>query len=314
MSNELGFSVSCYRGDVPLLRGCLASIRYFAPDAPICLMIQGDVDVRPFVKRYGVHPIRKEDVRHPELSKLSFGYGITKMPALWEAPFERLIHVDADAVLWGDIRKNLPSEDWDFVHNEPHEVITDYIQRTQYFDPEKVFDHIEYFEWQGNPYFNSGVFACRVGALDLEEYLRMLRIQEAHMGLFFQDQTYLNIMVFRASLAGRLKRYMVHFQTCVPVRDKQSLGEEFRVSDGRPALSGKPTAVHWAGPKPYKSNPEVFSLPMDYFREIGMRDLGLPKWIPADGAMRWDEFVHRTVPAQVCAMKRRVKKLIGRPV
>lgn len=311
MSEGLGFSVSCCKGDVPLLRGCLASIRYFAPDAPICLMIDGHFDSRPFEKRYGVRTMRKEDVTHPELRRLSFGYGVTKMPALWEGPFERMIHVDCDAVLWGDIRKNLPSEDWDFVHNEPHEVITDYIQRTQYFDPGKVFDHIEYFDWRGNPFFNSGVFACRRGCLDLDEYLEMLRLQEANMGLFFQDQAYLNIMVFRASNAGRLKRHMVHFQTCVPVTQKDELNRRFTVSDGRPLVGERPTAIHWAGPKPFKSNTDVFSLPMDYFREIGMREFGLPAWMSSDRAMRWDELVNRTFPSQIRAVKKRMQKFIG---
>ena len=94
MSNDLGFSLACYRGDVPLLRGCLASIKYFAPEAPICLVIDGDFDSRPFEKRYGVQCIRRRDVRHPELKKWSFGAGITKLVAFWESPFERIFHME----------------------------------------------------------------------------------------------------------------------------------------------------------------------------------------------------------------------------
>jgi len=312
MVSDIGFSVACHKGDLPLLRGCLASIKYFAPDAPISLMVDGPVDSRPFEKRYGVLTIRQQDINNPELKKFSFGYGVTKMPALWEAPFDRIIHVDADAVLWGDIRKNLPSEDWDFVHNEAHEVITDNIQRTQYFDPDKVFDHIDHFEWQGNPYFNSGVFACRVGALDLAEYLSMLRIQEANTGLFFQDQAYLNIMVFRASLAGRLRLHSAHLQSVVPVLSKPELESRFQIRDGKPVPWVQPTVVHWAGPKPYKTNPDVFSLPMDFFREIGMREFGLPKWFSSKPAMQIDEFLHRDVPRTISNAKKTIKSLIGR--
>ena len=308
---EIGFSVSCYKGDVPLLRGCLASIRYFAPDAPICLVIDGDFDSRPFEKRYAVSTIRRRDVKNHLLRELSFGYGVTKMPALWEAPFERIIHIDPDVVLWGDIRRNLPSEEWDFVHNEPHEVITDHIQRTQYFDPDKIFKYIEPFEWQGNPYFNSGVFACRVGALDLSEYLSMLRIQKSNPGLFFQDQAYLNIMVFRASQTGGLKRAMVPLQSCVPVKGRSELEEQFRLDKGLPVLGQKATSIHWAGPKPYTTNPSVFSLPMDYFRQIGMRDFGLPDWFPVKTAMRVDEFLHRNVPRTILNAKKSIKKIIS---
>jgi hypothetical protein len=53
------------------------------------------------------------------------------MSALWEAPFEKVLQLDADLVLWGDIRKNLPCGNWDFVYNEPHELITEYIQKSK---------------------------------------------------------------------------------------------------------------------------------------------------------------------------------------
>lgn len=314
MSKDLGFSVACCQSDVPLLRGCLASIRYFAPDAPVCLVIDKDFDSRPFEKRYGVRCIRRGDLKSEGLRKGSFGPGITKLVAFWEAPFERVFHVDADAVLWGDARRNVPSGDWDVVFNEPHEVITAYIQKTQYFDPDKVFEHIEYFEWQNNPYFQAGVLCVRRGALNLEEYLRMLEGQRRHPEVFINmDQGILNILVFRAAREGKIRALPAHLQTVVPVLSRKELEQRFKIEKGQPVLWVKPTVIHWAGPKPYKSNPEVFSLPMDYFREIGMRDLGLPKWIPADGAMRWDEFVNRAVPLQKLALKKRVKRFLGGP-
>jgi hypothetical protein len=313
MSKELGFSVACYNGDVPLLRGCLASIKYFAPDAPICLVIDGDFDSRPFVKRYGVQCIRRRDVRHSELKKWSFGAGITKMVAFWESPFEQIFHLDADALIWGDVRKNIPSTDWDVIFNEPHEEITDFIQRTQYFDPEQIFKHIEPFDWQGNPYFQAGILCVKRGALDLEEYLRMLEGQRAHPDVFINmDQGILNILVFRALEDGKIKAFPAHLQSVVPVLSKTELESRFLVRHGKPVLWVKPTVVHWAGPKPYKTNPAVFSLPMDYFREIGMREFGLPKWFPAELAMRLDEFQCRDVPRAVFKTKKLVKKLIGR--
>jgi hypothetical protein len=312
MSRDLGFSVACYKGDIPLLRGCLASIRYFAPDAPISLLIDGDCDTRLFERRYGVAALRRNDIKNIELREHSFGYGITKMSALWEAPFERIIHVDADTVLWGDIRKNIPSDEWDFVYNEPHEIITDFLQQTQYFDPKKIFNHIDLFDWERNPYFNSGVFAARVGALDLAEYLKMLGIQRNNEGLFFQDQSYLNIMVFRAFKQGRLKVKQAHLQSVVPALTRGELEWRFKIANANPVPWNRPTVVHWAGPKPYTTNPEVFSLPMDYFREIGMREFGLPGWVPTRAAMRVDEICHRDVPKAVLNAKSMVKRVIGR--
>ena len=311
--NDIGFSVSCYKGDVPLLRGCLASIRYYAPDAPICLVIDTDFDSRPFEKRYGLRVIRRKDVRHPELRRWCFGYGCTKMAALWESPFENVIHLDADAVLWGDIRKNIPTGDWDFVHNEPHEEITNYIQQTQYFDPEKVFNYIPVFEWQGNPYFNTGIFLFKRGVFELQEFCSLMSARTALIESFGAgEQGILNIMVFRAMREGRLKVKQAHLQSAVPVLSKSELESRFQTCDGKPVPWVRPTVVHWAGPKPYNANPGVFSLPMDYFREIGMREFGLPKWFPADVAMRMDEIQCRDFPQAVARFKRVVKKAIGR--
>jgi hypothetical protein len=51
---------------------------------------------------------------------------------------------------------------------------------------------------------------------------------------------------------------------------------------------------------------------MDYFREIGMREFGLPKWFPIKSAMRVDEFLHRDAPRTILNAKETIKKLIGR--
>lgn len=311
MGDELGFSVACFKGDVPLLRGCLASIRYFAPDAPICLVIHGDFDSRPFEKRYGVQCIRKSDVKHEGLKKFSFGPGFTKLIAFWESPFERIFHIDADAVIWGDVRKNIPVSDWDIVFNEPHEEITEYIQRTQYFDPDVIFEHIPSFPWEGNPYFQAGVICVRRGCLDINEYLEMVEKSKTRPDVFINmDQGILNILVFRAFKAGKIQALQKHLQSVVPVLSKAELEGRFRIENGKPVHWVQPTVIHWAGPKPYTTNADIFSLPMDYFREIGMREFGLQKWIPTKTAMRVDEFVHRDVSKSILKAKKVVKKLI----
>ena len=67
MAEQLGFSVSCYRGDIPLVRGCLASIREFAPDAPVCLVVDGNFSTRALEQAYGVQVIRRADGKDPGL-------------------------------------------------------------------------------------------------------------------------------------------------------------------------------------------------------------------------------------------------------
>jgi hypothetical protein len=105
---------------------------------------------------------------------------------------------------------------------------------------------------------------------------------------------------------------MVPLQSCVPVKGRSELEEQFRLDKGLPVLGQKATSIHWAGPKPYKTNPDVFSLPMDFFREIGMREFGLPKWFSSKPAMQIDEFLHRDVPRTISNAKKTIKSLIGR--
>lgn len=304
MSDQLGFSVSCYQGDVPLLRGLLASIRYFAPDAPICVFTDGDFSIRRLQRFYDLIVIPRSAVRSRALRERSYGYGITKMVALWEAPFERIIHVDADAVLWGDIRANLPNEPWDFVYNEPHEAISEEIHRQQYFAPELVSPLLD-FQWRGRPYFNSGVFACRVGALSLERYLQCLEIMEKDYNSIFMDQGILALMVFKAIDDGLLVAKQAHLQTVVPVVSTGELSRRFKFSNKAAVLENEATVIHWAGPKPYIRNSHPFSEPMDVFRLKAMQHCGLPRWMPAPLAMHVDEILCRSLPR----FKQRLKSL-----
>lgn len=314
MSKEkLGFSVACYRGDIPLLRGCLASIRHFAPDAPICLIADGDFSTKEFEKVYGVQVIRRADVKNPDLRKWSFGFGITKMVAFWESPFDVVFHVDADAVLWGDVRKNLPSGEWDVVHNEPHEEITDFIQNTQYFDPARIFEYIPEFDWKGNPYFQAGIAVVRKNSLDLDEYIRMLELQRKHPDVFINgDQGIFNILVFRALKAGLIRVEQAHLQAVVPNLTFQELARRFRFESGVPVVDGVPTIIHWAGPKPWSGNRTMFREPMDHFRILGAKHSAVLSSFPGDRSLVADEWHHRTVPRKVAGLKSVVKRVIGR--
>jgi len=308
----LGFSVACYRGDIPLLRGCLASVKYFAPDAPICLIADGDFSTREFERAYGVQVIRKKDVQNPDLRKWSFGYGITKMIALWESPFEWVFHLDADMVLWGDIRKNLPQQPWDFVYNEPHEVITDEIQKSQYFDPEKLFQFVPSFPWQDRPYFNSGSWCAKRGVFDLDEYLTLLEVYRKHPDVVFTDQGIMGVMAFRAASANKMKVREAHLQTNVPVFTKNELAARFYMDENGPVLGERPTSIHWAGPKPWVTNREVFRKPMDYFRKLGAASSALLSKLPPEISLTADEWHHRLLPGKVAKAKRMIKQSIGR--
>src|SRR5215813_3881797 len=267
-AGDFGITVSCYRGDLPLLKGCLASIRENLPTRlPICLIVHGAFPTFDLERLYEVTVLDEGRV-DPELRAASYGYGVTKMIAFWHSPFERFLHIDADAVCWGDFTRGLPWEEYDLIYNEPHEIITDYIQRTQYFDPEIIFPELPGFPWRGQPFFNTGVFAARRGIFDLGEYLGLLRFQRRYPPSFLcGDQGILNYLAFRHITAGRLRARSWPFQAVVPVIPYGKLVARFRFVRGRPLIEENDRRlIHWAGPKPYLIECHAYVEPMVHYR------------------------------------------------
>ena len=311
-NDEIGFSVSCYKGDLPYLRGCLESIKRFAPDAPVCLIADGQFSTDFFERNYGVTVIRKDDVHDQRLREKSFGFGVTKMIAFWEAPFGIVYHLDADTVLWGDPRENLPSPLPDVVFNEPHEVITEFIQKNQYFDPEKIFSVIEPFDWKERPYFNAGTLVVRRGTLSLDKYLELLDLRTKHPDLLINgDQGLLNILIFSSVDQGLITAQEAHQQTIVTIKPVEELREEFQFDAGEPVVSKRPTVIHWPGLKPVPSNAAVFSEPMNYFRRKSFEREN-PYLLPIGLALRFDLFRATSLRKFGLRMKSFVKKLLGR--
>ena len=275
---EFGITVSCYEADLPLLRGCLESIKTnLDPALPICLITHGDVPTDGLCKTYDCFALRESEV-DPRLQANSYGYGLTKMVAFWHSPFDRFLHIDADAVCWGDFLKNIPWKDFDLIYNEPHEEITDYILRRQYFDPRQVFGGFPYFPWEGSPFFNTGVFIGHRGIFEIDEYLELLAFQRTHpTALLCGDQGILNFMTFRKMSAGLIRGRSWPFQAVVPVIPEKELHARFRVLKGKPQVNESDRRViHWAGAKPYLTRDASFPGPMNHYRMEHLRRVRSP--------------------------------------
>lgn len=291
MSAEFGVTISCYRGDRPLLNGCLASLRDHLPaNLPVCLIVHGDMPTADLRALYGVTVLDHREI-HPELAAHSFGYGFTKMIAFWHAPFERFLHIDADAVCWGDFTAGLPWRDYDFIFNEPHETITPEIQRSQYFDPARVFEFIPEFDWRGRPYFNTGIFVARRGMFPLEEYLALRAHQERRPDVFISgEQGLLNLMAFRAIAAGRVKATPWPLQAVVPVIPPAELERRFHFEAGRPVVRADDRRlIHWAGRKPLLREHAPFHQPMTFYRTEHLRRARSPLRFLGSSGLRLEE-------------------------
>ena len=224
----MGVSLCCHRGHLPFLDACLESIRLFIPDWPICIFPDGIEISKKTQRKYRLDVIYRKDIQSKRLAKHSYGFGFTKMIAFWEAPFEWILHMDVDTVMWGDIRKNFPQTEWDVLHNEAHEIITPKILREQYFCNKKVSSVLPQFNWLENPYFNTGVVCIKKNTLDQDLYFKLLAIQKTEPGVLGAgEQGILNLLVFHGNQLGKIKTQSTHLQTIVPVTSREKLLKQY---------------------------------------------------------------------------------------
>ena len=66
--------------------GTLASMRHYCPDVPICLTVDGDLDVLDLAKEYQLIVLRFGDLPSVEMRKVIAGGSHAKHAAMWEGP------------------------------------------------------------------------------------------------------------------------------------------------------------------------------------------------------------------------------------
>jgi hypothetical protein len=97
-----GFVTGCHEGDKFMVQATLASMRHYCPNVPICVTVDGEVDVSDLEKDY--HPIvlRVADLPSAEMRKLVAGSFHAKHAAIWEGHLNFNVWIDSDAIVWGD--------------------------------------------------------------------------------------------------------------------------------------------------------------------------------------------------------------------
>lgn len=277
---DFGIIVACYQKDYRFAKGCCASIRYFLGDVPICLLVDGSFSVAEVEKAYDVNVIYRNDVTNQVLKNRSFGYGITKMVAFWESPFQHFLYMDADTIAWGNILKYANFEDFDFVIDRTQpSYLNDRGINKSFFDTEKLEKHFPNFNWQKYRYnyFIAGVFFGKKDIFELAEYVKILDFCEKYPGVFkFGDQGLLNFMIFQGVEQGRFRVKNEHLQTFgSSFIDNPQLKQRFSLESNTPILRGDDASIiHWAGGinSPLLARTEVYNQPMTFFRQKCLDD------------------------------------------
>ena len=269
-NESFGIVTACHKGDYHFVKATLASIKHFCPNVPICVIVDGDLDVSEIVDIYHPYILRVNEIDDSQMKNLCSGR--SKLAAMWCGPFERYIYLDSDAIIWGDVVSALNwQDDEDFIvfWPVPQEAAHKSWLTHYYFDIELLQLYDPQFQWEWNPYFCSGAFASRRGAIPFDEWLKCesWRLKYPHLFSWTNDQGILNYLVFSLSQQGKLKLGQQDLQWIPEHRGVKQTVTKFNPQGwSLPTQVESPYILHFCGKKPYIHDPRSYSKPFSLAR------------------------------------------------
>ena len=305
VKEPFGIVTGCYAGDRSTVGATLASIRKYCPDTPVCLVVDGHIDISDLEELYDLIILRVEELENEDMRDLIRGSGRAKLAAMWEGPFEHYVWMDADAVVWGnflsEVRKDL---DFQIFWNEisiPEDATDEPPWLSHFYfkmDELKKFD--SNFEWRGHPYFSTGVFACRRNVIPYEEWIKIESWNNAVPGGIFKfwEQGMLDYLVLAKSQRGEIKTAWTDLQW-VRSRDHEGVKHDCKQCGwGFPEDVHRSMVLHFCGSKPSTLNFKCYSRPFTIARLAHHRRTHsvLGAWIvilSEDGMALWRRVVNK---------------------
>ena len=269
-----GFVTGCYAGDKYMVQATLASMRHYCPEVPICLIVDGDVDVSDLQKDYDLIVLRVSELPSSKMRKLMSGNPRAKHAAMWEGPFEFYVWLDSDAIVWGDFTAQVRTDvDFQIFWNE----ISIRADATEippwlphfFFDPQKLRNFDPEFDWRGHAYFSAGAFACRRNVIPFKKWIDVEAWRKEAPGLFghFSDQPLLNYFVHSMTQRGEIKSTMSNLQHIWEHHAKEELMKDCSGAGWHfPREIRRPRVAHFCGHKPFLFDPKAYSRPFTVAR------------------------------------------------
>ena len=267
-----GFVTGCHAKDKFLVQGTIASIKYFCPDIPICLVVDGTFDVSDLTSQYDLIILRVSDLPSQKMRNLLSGNYRAKLSAMWDGPFEFFIWLDSDAIVWGDFT-HLVRKDVDFHifwRGSTQCSTSDEINmfKHYHFDPDKLNNFDPTFQWEGRTYFCSGAFACRKNAITFEEWMTIESWNLEEPNLFaWGEMGMLNYLVHSKAQQGKLNITCDDLQHIWVEHGKEELIKDCASSGWKlPKNVARPRIAHFCGFKPLLHIPSSYSKPFTIAR------------------------------------------------
>jgi hypothetical protein len=263
-----GIVIATCRTDIHFAQASYMSIRHFmGKDIPVCFIVDGAEDLLGVLRKDpNVSWITRETTQNPWLKDYSFGWGTTKMVAFYEAPFDRFLYLDSDALPFGDVRK-LDDIQYDMV-TDCNKSCSDAEINFWFFDTEKIKPYWPDFKWQSyrDRFFCTGTYFSKKNIFSLENYQEKLIIAKQHPEVFNfgGEMGFLNLMIFYGVQKEELKVKSTSYQIIPVDIDNAVLKNQY--SPQTLEKEQAPKVIHFCGKKPniMTFSPKVAT--MNYFR------------------------------------------------
>jgi len=230
--------IACYRYDIRLTRILVASIRYWYPDLPICLVkdeFYGGYDTSEIESVWNVSILPSEIP--------IYGWGFGNLEPLFQPKRERCLVLDSDIVLAGKVLDLLEQFDEDFIVTYEKSDNPKFV-KSGYFDPDEVKKIDPDFNFRGYT-FNAGQFAGWTGIISRDDFAPFLEWTHPptmkHHRLFrYGDQGLFNYLLTKKSDLGQISLKRIRFMEVADDPFVLSV-EDLRQRRGLPAV------IHWCG-------------------------------------------------------------------
>jgi hypothetical protein len=252
MRGTFGVIIGCSSRDYRFAKATVAATRHFLSDVSICLLVDGEFSTRRICRKFNCTALKRSEIKNDWLRLNSFGWGITKMVAFFESPFDRFLWLDCDTIPWGDIRSKLNlSGNWDVFIDRPDKKPTsaEYVS-TWFFDTSEIEKLHPEFPWQAfaSMYFCTGVFAARRGCFALDDYQELLNFSRQCPTVFkFGEMGFLNYMIAREKLVDSARVSDGEIQTLICDYDYETLSSRFGLALTLNTVICSPTVFHYTG-------------------------------------------------------------------
>lgn len=308
---DFGIIVICCDQDYALAKGTCASIRYFLGDVPICLLVDGPLNVDDMKRAYNVKVINADNMKYDVLRKRSFGWGTTRMIAFWESPFERFLIIDSDVVVWGNVLQHANFDDYDIIIDQPCYGYTQEMVQEYFFNLPVFEKDYPGFEWRERPFVCPAVLFAKRDVFDLDEYIKILDYVDQKPGIFkYGDMGFINYMMFKGDEEGKLRLGSADIQYIVKDFPLEDVKKRFPMSVDKPVVSENDgTVIHWAGPKPTLSTNKTYADPMTFFRRKAIKDATGNTGLVADAMLQLED-----IQRSFLVYNKKIQKKLGKLV